>query len=270
MEKFIQVDGLKIRYLENGNGAPVLLLHGASLGSSADVWEETLNALATGGFQGIAYDQPGYGHSDNPTDYRPSYRESFVIKFLDALKISKATLVGHSQAGGFVIGLALKHPDRLIKAVTVGTGSLLPRLADQAAGGPAEGEEGTKESPTLDDTRKLLEGNLFHKDLITPEVLQKRHEMSLGKNFAASLKRLKAREPRKSGEVPLSQRLTEVTVPLLMLYGAQDRGSAAKRATLLKQQEPKLRIEIVEEAAHLLMWDARKVFFAKMLDFLSA
>ena len=100
MENSIQVDGLKIRYLEEGSGTPVVLLHGASLGSSGDVWEETLSSLAQGGFRGISYDQPGYGHSDNPKDYRPSYREAFVLKFMDALGIRQACLVGHSQAGG--------------------------------------------------------------------------------------------------------------------------------------------------------------------------
>ncbi len=268
MENSLQVDGLKIRYLEQGSGTPVVLLHGASLGSSADVWKDTLGALAQGGFRAIAYDQPGYGHSDNPKDYRPSYREAFVVKFMDVLGIRQASMIGHSQAGGFVMGLALKHPDRVIKVVTVGTGSLLPRLTDQGGGGPAQGEEGTQASPTLEDTRRLLEGNLYNKDLITPEVLRQRHEMSLGKNFEASLERLKARESQK-GQIPLSQRLTEVSAPLFMLYGAQDRGSAAKRCAILKEKEPDLRVEVIDGAAHLLMWDVRKIFCEKVLNFLS-
>ncbi len=268
MEKSIQVDGLKIRYLEQGSGAPVVLLYGASLGSSADVWKDTLSALVQGGFRAIAYDQPGYGGSDNPEDFRPSYREAFVVKFMDALGIRQASLIGHSQSGGFVIGLALKQPDRVIKVVTIGTGSLLPRLAEQGSGGAAEGEEGTQASPTLEDTRRLLEGNLYHKDLITPEVLQQRHEMSLGKNFEASLERSKAREPQK-GQIPLTQRLTEVSAPLFMLYGAQDRGSAAKRCAILKEKEPDLRVEVIDGAAHMLMWDAKKTFHDKVLAFLS-
>ena len=269
MEKSIQVDGLKIRYLEQGSGTPVVFLHGASLGSSADVWEETLSSLAQSGFRGIAYDQPGYGHSDNPKDYRPSYREAFVPKFMDALGIRQACLIGHSQAGAFAIQMALQQPDRVIKVVIVGTGSLLPRLPDQSSGGPAEGEEGTQSSPTLEDTKRLLEGNLFNKDLITPEVLHKRHEMSLGKNFEASLERSKARESQK-GQVPLSQRLKEVSAPLLMLYGAQDRGSAAKRCALLKEKEPDIRLEVIDGAKHILMWDAKKLFCEKVLVFLSA
>jgi 2-hydroxy-6-oxonona-2,4-dienedioate hydrolase len=68
VEKFVQVDGLKTRYLEEGSGPEVLLLHGASLGSSADVWERNLAPLARHGLRALAFDQPGFGLTDNPPD----------------------------------------------------------------------------------------------------------------------------------------------------------------------------------------------------------
>jgi len=49
IENFVQVDGLKIRYLEEGKGPEVILLHGASLGSSADVWERNLERQSDAG-----------------------------------------------------------------------------------------------------------------------------------------------------------------------------------------------------------------------------
>jgi pimeloyl-ACP methyl ester carboxylesterase len=67
-ESFIEVGGLRIRYFEEGAGAAVVLLHGASLGSSADVWTGNLPALAAHGLRIIAFDQPGFGLSDNPED----------------------------------------------------------------------------------------------------------------------------------------------------------------------------------------------------------
>ena len=269
MENSIQVDGLKIRYLSEGRGAPVVLLHGASLGSSADVWEGTLRALAQGGFRGVAVDRPGYGLSDNPRDYGGSYQNSFVLKFMDALGLDRACLVGHSMTGSIVIHAVLEHPDRVIKAVTAGTGSLLPPLPDEGGRGRGEGRgEGEVAEPTLEDTKKLLEENLFDKSLITPEVLEKRHRMSVGKNFLASLERSRFREPKRE-EVPLWRRLEEIKVPLLMVYGTHDRGSAAKRCVLLMEKSPRLRIELVENAAHMVMWDANETFCRKLLAFLS-
>ena len=48
-DKFVQVDGLKTRYIEDGKGPAAILLHGASLGSSADVFERNLRPLAMAG-----------------------------------------------------------------------------------------------------------------------------------------------------------------------------------------------------------------------------
>ncbi len=269
MEHSIQVDGLKIRYLEEGTGPAVMLLHGASIGSSADVWEATLGSLAQGGFRGLAFDRPGYGLSDNPKDYKASYQKAFVLKFMNALGLKQACLIGHSMTGSVIVQLALEDPDRISKVVTAGTGSLLPPLPDLSVRGHGrEGEEGGPSEPTLEDTKKLLEKNLFNKSLITPEVLEKRHRMSVGENFEASIERSKAREPRKD-EIPLWKRLKEVTVPLLMIYGTHDRGSAAKKCVLLIEKEPSLRIELIENAAHMVMWDAKDIFCKKVLAFLS-
>lgn len=269
MEKTVNVDGFTTRYLEEGEGPPVILLHGASLGSSADVWEKTFASLAQAGLRAIAYDQPGFGLSESPRDFTASYRTGFILKLMNALRIERASLVGHSQAGMMVAQIALQHPEKVSKALTVSCGGLLPPLPDAKKAGPAEGQEGGDSPPTLQDTEKLLQGNLFNKALITPEVLEKRHRMSTGKNFENFLARNKTREQQKDS-VPLWQRLKDISVPLFMLYGTHDRGSAAKRAALLKEKQPSLQVEIIQNAAHLLMWDAEEEFNQKAAKFLRA
>src|SRR3954453_20446095 len=154
MEKTVQADGLKVRYLEEGKGSAVIMLHGASLGSSADAWEKALTALGRVGLRAIAYDQPGFGLTESPSDFTASYRTGFVLKFMDALGLERASLVGHSQAGVMVAEIALDHAGRIHKALTVSCGGLLPPLPD-AKKGPAEGQEGGDSEPTLSDTEKL-------------------------------------------------------------------------------------------------------------------
>ena len=268
MEKTVQVGDLKTCYLEEGSGPAVIFLHGASLGSSARVFERNLPVIGAGGFRAIAYDQPGFGLSDNPPDYTTSYRTQFIPKFMDAIGVERAALVGHSQAGGMVVRVALQHPERVSRVMVVGSGNLLPRLPGKAAaGGPAEGQEGTSGTPTLEDMRKILDNNFFNTALITPEVLQKRLEMSVGKNFTAFIERSKVREPQ-SDSVPLYKRLKEISVPLMLLYGKQDRGSAAQRCALLKEEEPALRIELIDNASHLVIWEAADKFNEALIRFL--
>ncbi|HTN72459.1 MAG TPA: alpha/beta hydrolase [Methylomirabilota bacterium] len=269
-DKFVQVDGLKTRYLEDGTGPTAILLHGASLGSSADVFERNLKPLANAGVRAIAYDQPGFGLTDNPGDYSVAYRRRFIMMFMDALNLERAALVGHSQAGGMAIGLAFEYPKRISKVMIVGTGSVLPPLPEgQKQAGPREGEEGTASEPSLEQARALLEHNLFNHSLITPEVLEVRRRMSLGKNFEAFLKRGQVGQGGGSKEAkPMWQRLVELPCPLVLIFGKNDRGNAYERAALLKEKYPQLNLHIADNCKHLVQWDAMDQFHKLAAEFL--
>lgn len=258
------VDGLSIRYAEAGAGRPVILLHGASLGSSADVWLRNLQPLASRKLRVLAPDLPGFGESDNPVDHSVAYRKRFVLAFMDSLSLERAALVGHSQSGRIAVDLAFANPERISKVVVLGTGSLLPRITE---GTEAEGEEATAAEPTLEDTRRDLVSNLFHPALATADAVEGRHRMSLGKNFAAFLARKGAGGNKGSkGAAPLS----ECPVPLLLLYGEQDRAQAARRVALLKEKHPALDVRLLPNCKHLVQWDAADDFARLAGQFLSA
>src|ERR1700693_1912800 len=253
-DKYVTIDALRLRYVEQGQGPAVLLLHGASLGSSADVFIRNLTPLARAGFRAIAFDQPGFGLSDVPADLSAAYRRESVPKFMDALGLKKAALVGHSQAGNPAVQLALKEPGRYSHIVVLGTGSLLPPLGEESEDRGAAVQQRLERrmaasEPTIEDTRKLLEANLFHHDLITPEALARRHARSIGQNFAAFVARNEAAEaaPPKEPKTPLWQRLVELQMPLLLIFGRNDRANAAERAALLKENYPQLDVHIVDD-----------------------
>jgi pimeloyl-ACP methyl ester carboxylesterase len=272
-DRFVTIDGLKIRYIEEGSGHPAILLHGASLGSSADVFRRNLGPLASGGIRAIAFDQPGFGLSDNPTDWSMGYRSNSIITFMDALGLKQADLIGHSQSGNFAIEQALAHPDRIRRVVIMGTGSLLPPLPDgdakaKTAGEPAEGQEGGESEPTLADTRTILEKNLFNHALISDDELNLRHSVSTGKNLKAFLARKKAPREKRAGG-PLWQRLDEVKQPLLLIYGSDDRGTPKERVPLARQRYPKLEIHMIPNCKHLVQWDAADAFHKLAVPFLT-
>jgi pimeloyl-ACP methyl ester carboxylesterase len=118
------------------------------------------------------------------------------------------------------------------------------------------------QEPTIEDTRKLLEANLFHHELITPDELALRHARSIGRNFAAFVARNKLAEesPAKEPKTPMWQRLAEVQQPLLLIFGREDRAKAAERAKLLKEKLPQLDVHIVAGCKHLVPWDAADEF----------
>ncbi|HSR56032.1 MAG TPA: alpha/beta hydrolase [Alphaproteobacteria bacterium] len=270
-DKFADVDGMSIRYIEDGSGPAVLLFHGASLGSSADVYRRTIGPLAAEGFRVIAFDFPGFGLSEYSEDGSIGIKKKTTLGLMDALGIDKAALVGHSQAGNVAVQLGLENPERVSHVVILGCGSLLPPLE----GGAGKREEAVLQrmdkrmaqtEPTIEDTRKLLEANLFHHELITDEELELRHSRSVGRNFEAFVARNEARAKAQAagkgggGGTPLWQRLTELKMPLLMIYGREDRARAADRFALLKEKEPDLNMHLAEGCKHLVPWDAADLF----------
>src|SRR4249920_3131604 len=114
-DRFVTVDGLTTRYFEEGpfeegpseGGVPAIMLHGSSLGSSADVFRRNVTALGKQGIRAIAFDLPGFGKTDPSEDLGGGYRKKFILRFMDALGLQRAALIGHSSSGNPAASLAL-------------------------------------------------------------------------------------------------------------------------------------------------------------------
>ncbi len=124
--QFFDARGVKIHYLVEGTGEPVVLIHG--LDSSARLnWQlpGTIDALAKD-HQVIALDLPGYGQSDKPIEPE-AYGLRWVadvILLLDRLKIQKAHIVGYSMGGMVALKFIAEHPDRVLSGALGGMGWL--------------------------------------------------------------------------------------------------------------------------------------------------
>ena len=266
-ERTTEVDGLSIRYLEEGEGPAIVLLHGASVGSSGDVFARNVGPLAAGGLRAIAPDRPGYGRSGGPDDPTLAGHCRFALGFLDALGLASAVIVGHSQQANTAAALALEQPDRVPRAVILGGGGLLPPVpGDDAA--PGGGEKLTRE-PTREQTRARMEEDLYNHALITPEALEVRHQMSLGSAFTYYTQRAAGRPGgggAGAGE-PLWQRVGANPERFLLLYGRQDKPTTAARCARARELFPSLRLVLFDQCSHLVQWDQADEFVRLTLDF---
>ena len=111
--------GVRVRVLAHGSGAPVLLLHGVSLGAAA--WAPLFPALP--GHRLLAVDLPGHGLSDPVRYRRGEVREhacELIDDVLDALGLDEAPVIGHSLGGMFALWHAAARPGRISRLVAVG------------------------------------------------------------------------------------------------------------------------------------------------------
>ena len=117
-EKFLQIDGNKIRYLESGDSKKtVVLVHG--LGASAERWDQVI-PLFEDEFRVVVPDLIGFGYSDKPlVDYTPEFFSEFLKKFFTESEIKRPNLIGSSLGGQISAEFAASYPQDIEKLILV-------------------------------------------------------------------------------------------------------------------------------------------------------
>ena len=132
--KFVDVKGVATRYYGEGQGEPMVLIHGGSTAgsSTANVWSRNIPGLAKR-FHVYAVDRLGSGLTGNPlndADYAYSGQVEHIYQFVQTMKLGRIHLVGHSAGGAIAFYLAVHHPE-IIKTLTIiGQGPASPAAAD--------------------------------------------------------------------------------------------------------------------------------------------
>src|ERR1700676_4960323 len=109
--QFLEVNGVRLHYVEHGSGEPLVLLHGN--GSMIQDFESSgLIDLAARDYRVIVFDRPGFGHSDRPRNivWTPDAQAELIKRALARLGVSNAIVFGHSWGASVAVALALKYP----------------------------------------------------------------------------------------------------------------------------------------------------------------
>src|SRR5437660_8716741 len=121
---WIEVGGTDIYYVEEGQGQPLLFLHGNS--SCGEAWFQQFAAFGDR-FRVIAYDSVNHGHSTNsPRDGQEPDRADELEGFLAALGIDRPVLAGNSMGALTTLRWAARHPDDAVALIPSGMGITPP------------------------------------------------------------------------------------------------------------------------------------------------
>ena len=121
--RYEEVDGLRLAYLDEGEGPPVVFFHGEPTWSF--LWRKVIPPIRDAGFRCIAPDYAGFGRSDKPTDlgfYTYDRHVELVAELLERLDLRGATAVVHDWGGPIGLRLAVEHADRFDRLVVMETG----------------------------------------------------------------------------------------------------------------------------------------------------
>jgi pimeloyl-ACP methyl ester carboxylesterase len=251
MSRFVH-DGVEIAFIDQGQGAPVVLVHGFASNKEINWvgpgWTATLTRA---GYRAIALDNRGHGASSklyDPAAYVPSAMAEDVRALLDHLDLPRADVMGYSLGARIAAYLALAHPHRVRSAVFGGLGIRL--VGDGGVGG-------------------LQGANLIAEGLEAPSLAQvtdatARQFRSFAEQTHSDLRALAACM-RGSRQTLTRTEVAAIAVPLLVAVGSKDAiaGSAEELAALV----PEAKALVIPDRDHMLAV-GDKAFKAGVLEFL--
>lgn len=121
--RFRERGGLRLAHLDEGDGAPVIFVHGEPTWSF--LWRKVIPPVRDAGFRCVAPDLPGFGRSDKPSElgwYSYDRHTAALAALVEDLDLRGATVVVHDWGGPIGLRLAVEHPDRIERMVILDTG----------------------------------------------------------------------------------------------------------------------------------------------------
>jgi pimeloyl-ACP methyl ester carboxylesterase len=243
----VVVDGVRTYYRVEGQGPPLVLLHG--LGMSHLTWRACAESLARS-YTVVTLDLPGFGYSDKPAGWASARDASrFVDSFLSTLHMERVTLVGHSMGGATAVWLAANRPERverlvLINAAEFGRSAAIFRVFAT----PIVGELVLKltSPPSM---RFLLRGAYLHKELVTWEVA--RTYARFGWSPGARQALIGYSRAYDADRAALRRRLGHVMAPTLVIWTEHDPYFPLAIGRELVEALPSATLGVVADAGHL-------------------
>jgi len=248
-DKFIAVDGIDIRYRTwgspNADKPAIVLIHGFA---NSVVTFRNIAPLLADEYYVVALDMPGFGLSGKPDDreYTNANQAYMVERFVDALGINSFIVGGHSMGGALVVHVATQDPG-VVGAIMFNPGIIstgvppatqyfvfpLPRLAAK-----------TFADQTFRE--RFLKGAFINPDVVTDDAME---QLMLGpktNDYWSGVTQLMAYYVS-GDEVEM---LENIPVPVLLVWGALDKGKPDGEAEQIDAMIPSSRLVLVEGAGH--------------------
>jgi len=275
-DRMIKIGTVNTRYWMEGEGSPVILIHGIS--NSIEDWLLNFKVIA-GKHRVFALDLIGHGRTDKPlsASYKITDLARFVKDFMDALHIKCAHLVGHSLGGAIALKVALNYPsycNKLVLVDSVGLAqecSIVLRLLSVPGLGEFLGSRFMQGD--LEKRISFQRKSWPDPETVPDEMIQLKYAATLWQDISKTyFKTLRAIANvwgiKRSVYIPIVQGLPSLVNPVLVVWGEQDDMLPVSQAQVVKDKAPHARVEIFENCKHDPMIIYPQKFNQMILEFL--
>jgi len=218
--KFIEINGIKVHYCDQGKGPVLVLLHGML--SSLQTWDEWVNSLSNY-YRIIRLDIPGFGLTSRFETFSKEVCVDFLDQFFNTLEIEKFDIAGNSIGGYIAWNYVLNHPEKVNKLIlidSVGYPQNLPKIVNFV------NIPGMKTLASKITPRIFIEKNIKEiygdKSKVTDELIDLYHDMLINQQnrgvFVDFFRLLK----KESSSIQLCQGINKIKTPTLLMWGKED------------------------------------------------
>lgn len=252
--RFVEIEGMRVHYKDEGEGKPLVLLHGTA--ASLHTWDGWVDELKSS-FRIIRIDLPAFGITGlNPAgEYSIDFYSHFVKQFLDTLGINQCYLAGNSLGGGIAWTFTTDYPAYVEKLILIdasgypGDAPVIFKLATV----PVVSNIMRYVTPEF-IIKKNVEAVYYDDDKITDELVDRYYKLTLREgNRQAFIDRAKS-----GGADYKTSNISEIDIPVLIMWGKYDEWIPLKDAHQFKKDISNSRLEIYE-AGHIPMEEIPEV-----------
>ena len=255
--KFIDIDGEKIRYLQQGKGQDILLIHG--MPGSIEDWQPIIDSLSKNN-RVTVFDRPGHGFSTaNNYNYTLKANADIANQLIQQLDLNHVIVVGHSYGGSIVANLATIGNDKIKSFIIVASPlyQFYPETLFKIATAPVIGKGFTTFIATTSASEKIEEGLLHafagNRKILTSNFLNIRKQLwSQPKVFYAIAKE-QVNYAKDLNEI--SSKYKNIKKKVDILIGNKDRETTIEDCKRLKNDIPNAEILVLENTAHYIQFE---------------
>lgn len=250
----VRVGAHRIHYLTGGDGPPLVVVHGVAsrAADAAPLFRQLMRQHRV-----YALDLLGYGESDKPRDasYSVAMQAEVVRGFLDAAGLAEADVIGISLGGWIALKIAAEHPERVRRLVLVSSAGLQF---------PTTLRETSFSASNLDELRASLALQTDNAKYAPEFVLRDFLRHSREKGWIG---RRSMREAL-SGRDLLDRKLQRVRMPVLLVWGTNDRIIPFSVAASMQRELPHAKLIALRGCGHLAIVECREEALPEILRFL--
>ncbi len=264
--KEVSAGGIATNVHDQGEGFPVMLLHGSGPGVTAWAnWRLSIPVLAQHS-RVIAPDILGFGYTERPADghYDMQRWQAHIIALADALELEQFDLVGNSFGGALALALAIHHPKRVRRLVLMGSVGLnfpLTPGLDAVWG----------YTPSVANMRRLLDIFAHDRSLVSDELAQLRYQASIraGVQEAYAAMFPAPRQRWIEAMAQSEEAIAQISQPSLIIHGREDEVIPPECASRLFALIPDAQLHMFGQCGHWTQIEKREAFNTLVNGFLT-